>query len=374
MHQSLTRACFAPPALLLVLSLVSCSGEKDAQSEFFGPGGGEAGSSTGGAVAPGGSSPDATGGSPASGGSPAQAGASSGGSAGAGEAGGSIDATGGGPGASGGNPGGGDSGAGGGGPGGTGGNAGGTDSGGSGGALGGTGGSPGSGGNVAGSSGGGSEASGGSPGGSGGSLGGSGGSLGGAGGSTAGAAGAAGSSGGAGGSSEFGFEYRLPEMHTLTCVSPDFPGGIEIDQLDQDWLCTFEQGSVHGYIYVQSTPTDTNEFCVPIMTTVQAQISIDGQVSALQNAQYDWGGNHHNDSLTFEYDGIGFEYYHSSFGYGWRACHPMDCARVDDGVTLEDGCTMERTRPVVCVLIEEDGSHAELVDTFEPCPGDPNYP
>jgi hypothetical protein len=146
-----------------------------------------------------------------------------------------------------------------------------------------------------------------------------------------------------------------------------------MDWRDTDWLCTFQEGSVEGYIYVQSTPTGTNEFCVPIMTVVQAQISIDGQVSALQNAQYDWGGNHNNDFLTFEYDDKSFEYYHSSFGYGWRACHPMDCMLVDDGQTLDDGCTMERTRPVVCVLIEDDGSHDELVDTFEPCPGDPNY-
>ena len=46
----------------------------------------------------------------------------------------------------------------------------------------------------------------------------------------------------------------------------------------------------------------------------------------------------------------------------------MDCMRVISGGSVEDGCTTERTLPVVCVQIAPDGSHDELVDTVEPCP------
>ncbi len=45
--------------------------------------------------------------------------------------------------------------------------------------------------------------------------------------------------------------------------------------------------------------------------------------------------------------------------------------RVYDGDTLiEDGCTSERTLPVVCVQIDQSGGHDELVDQFEPCPSE----
>ncbi len=148
---------------------------------------------------------------------------------------------------------------------------------------------------------------------------------------------------------------------------------MEVRWRDLDWLCTFEDDGVQGYIYVQTTPVDINLFCVPSMSVVQAEISIDGQVEPLQNASYDYGGNHANDFLNFDYGGKSYEYNHSSLGYGGRSCQPMDCTRVDDGQAVEDGCTMDRTLPVVCVAIEPDGTHADLVDTFAPCPGDPNY-
>ena len=34
---------------------------------------------------------------------------------------------------------------------------------------------------------------------------------------------------------------------------------------------------------------------------------------------------------------------------------------------------VDRTLPVVCSQIQEDGSFDELQDSFAPCPGDPNY-
>jgi hypothetical protein len=112
---------------------------------------------------------------------------------------------------------------------------------------------------------------------------------------------------------------------------------------------------------------------IPIYTNLLAQISIDGTVTSLANAQYDWGGNHHNDALTFDYQGKTYRFYHSSFGYGWRQCQNMDCINIYTlgATTLEtEGCASTRTLPEVCVPIKADGTHDPLVDTFKKCPGD----
>jgi hypothetical protein len=92
---------------------------------------------------------------------------------------------------------------------------------------------------------------------------------------------------------------------------------------------------------------------------------------------YDWGGNHHNDAIEFDAAGKHWRAYHSSFGFGWRQCQPMDCLQQTQGVggtVIEDGCTKERTLPAVCRPIKADGSYDALVDSFKPCLGDPNYP
>ncbi|HPA58115.1 MAG TPA: hypothetical protein PLT70_11890, partial [bacterium] len=107
-------------------------------------------------------------------------------------------------------------------------------------------------------------------------------------------------------------------------------------------------------------------------TSVGSWISFDGAVSEITGANYDWGGNHHNDFLEFSYSGKKFKIYHSSFGYGWRSCQNMDCMQVGDPVT-EDGCTKERTLPSVCQEVSADGTVGSFEDTFEPCAGDPNY-
>ena len=141
---------------------------------------------------------------------------------------------------------------------------------------------------------------------------------------------------------------------------------------DADWLCTFEDGDALGQIYVQATAVS----CMVLMSAVPtyevqlAQIAMDGTLSALQNAAYDSGGNHQNNWLSFDYSGKTYQYDHSSFGAGWHACHPMDCLRITENGATDDGCTCDRTHPVVCVPIQADGTHAELIDTFEVCAGD----
>lgn len=185
----------------------------------------------------------------------------------------------------------------------------------------------------------------------------------GAGNESGGTGGSADSPAGAGGSApseggEYGFSYRNPDA----------------DQLD--WLCTFQQGDAPGYVYIQLTQTGTMSAgiaTVPVYTPDLAQLSIDGNVETLSNPAYDYGGGHHNDSLSFEYDGMTYEYYHSSFGFGFRACQLMDCINVyDPGETTPGttGCGPDRALPEVCVNIDSDGTHAPLDDTFQKCPGD----
>ena len=186
----------------------------------------------------------------------------------------------------------------------------------------------------------------------------------GSGGSTA-SGGATGSGGSTGSGDEFGFTYRVPPTADSSC------GGETTD-----WLCTFHEASAAGYVYVQSTATGTCAMAVyPTFKIDSAQLSVGGQISSLANARYDWGGNHHNDSMQFDYQVKTYKYYHSSFGFGWRRCQPMDCINVYPvgSTTLEtEGCGSTRTLPEVCVAIKTNKTHDPLVDHFQKCPGDAN--
>jgi hypothetical protein len=145
-----------------------------------------------------------------------------------------------------------------------------------------------------------------------------------------------------------------------------------------DWLCTFHGTAKDkdGHVYVRLMQTGTKSVglaTVPVYSAELAQISLGGNVTALANAQYDYGGGHHNDSLAFDYEGQTYKYYHSSFGLGFRSCQPMDClsAYAPGGTTpTADGCTSARTLPVVCVLIKAGGTHDPLVDRYMKCQGD----
>ncbi len=175
-----------------------------------------------------------------------------------------------------------------------------------------------------------------------------------------------------------GFNIRVPQIRTVPCPNvPSSPG--DLVQKDVDWICTFNHGGEQGYVYIQSNVVD----CVVIMSatgvfeTQGAYFSSQGVITPLQNTQYYWGGNHHNDWLEFDRSGNAFRYYHSSFGSGWRACQPMDCLQVyqsQGGAILEDGCTSDRTLPTVCLQVEEGKSYgpANFVDNFDKCLGDPS--
>ena len=116
--------------------------------------------------------------------------------------------------------------------------------------------------------------------------------------------------------------------------------------------------------------------CVWLMSAqaayeVVAQIMIDGNIEPLPGAAYDYGGNHNNDLVEFTYEGKTYRYHHSSFGFGWRSCQPMDCAQITEGDVMDDGCTCDRTHPIVSSPIQQDGTYDPLdVDNFAVCLGD----
>lgn len=169
-----------------------------------------------------------------------------------------------------------------------------------------------------------------------------------------------------------------PEDFTIDCPPseegfPDMP----YEGPDKNFLCTIDYEDMHGFVYSHSRPIDCEVFWGPMPvyeTTIE--LIVDGSPVEIVEPFYDHGGNHQNDALQFELDGRMYKIYHSSFGFGFRACQAMDCLQVfhSDGVTLvTDGCTKDRELPVVCKPIPEDGSCPDLVDEFKPCAGDPNY-
>lgn len=177
---------------------------------------------------------------------------------------------------------------------------------------------------------------------------------------------------------EFGFSYRLPTNQSVSCAAPISYTRVE---LQPDWLCTFHEAGASGYVYVQSTTTSlqcTAGAILSIYTTGSQLISIDGTVSDLKNAQYNSGGIHGNDYLTFDYRGRTYKYSHSSYNYGLYRCQPMDCVVVyaaGSSTNVEtDGCTSARTLPEVCVPIKADGTHAPLSpDPFKKCANDSSH-
>ncbi len=188
-----------------------------------------------------------------------------------------------------------------------------------------------------------------------------------------------GGSAGAGGSSpgtldEYGFMRRLPQTRQITCSGTPEGGEPSTQSLqDSDFLCTFAYGGQTATLYFQNTVVACT-FMMSAQPTFESRgwVAQGGTVSSLSGVAYDWGGNHHNDSIDFTLAGTDFRYYHSSFGFGWRSCQPVDCIQVlnaSDAVT-RDGCEPTRSLPITCVAVEADGTAAALEDTFALCPGD----
>lgn len=177
----------------------------------------------------------------------------------------------------------------------------------------------------------------------------------------------------AGHAEAYGFTLRVPVSRTVPCVGESgvCPNGT-IEFPDRDYVCTLEYGTLSAFLYVQATPTQYIDFMGPVFSTVGAWLS-DGVTAEPVTASYDWGGGHHNEAIVLDLPEQRIQYWHSSFGFGFRACHAPDCLdvyRPDSSDLVESGCSPERTLPVVCKAVREDGTLPELIDTFEKCPGD----
>lgn len=175
---------------------------------------------------------------------------------------------------------------------------------------------------------------------------------------------------------EHGFQIRVPQIRTVP--TEDFEGHIRaVDQRDIDHVCRLGRDGVETFLYVRAEPVRCRDFggCEYDVTGAFTTTA-SARNAPLTGVGYDYGGNHHNDFITLPSSEGTLKIYHSSFGFGWRACHPPDCVQVLDGdnTVIDDGCTTERTRPAPCVLIAEDGSEPPITDDFVLCPGDPNAP
>jgi hypothetical protein len=172
----------------------------------------------------------------------------------------------------------------------------------------------------------------------------------------------------------WGFPIRLPQTHPFE-YEPAWGGTEILDALDADWLCTFSHAGVSGVVYLQTTPVRVESMGLstnPVFEGGGAWMAVDGSLAEVQNPAYDWGGNHHNEYLEFDFGGRHYKVWHSSIGPGFRVCHTPDCLQVYDleGTLTEDGCEPTRTLPVTCSAIQADGTWEPLVDTFAPCPGE----
>ena len=179
------------------------------------------------------------------------------------------------------------------------------------------------------------------------------------------------------------FKTRVPKKAVYHCDMTQEVGGLEGDFDQKDWICSFKYAGMEGYVYVQASPTGCTPHWgfYPDMSVDSAVLYVNGKYETLNDVVYDWGGNHHNDSFRFSYDGKVFEYARSSINFAFRPCHEMDCLSVyeADGTTrIEDGCNMYgddlgkvRQLPIVCRFANvEDGSFGDFSDNFELCPGD----
>ena len=150
----------------------------------------------------------------------------------------------------------------------------------------------------------------------------------------------------------------------------------------RDFICSFKYDGREGFIYAQASPTS----CIqsmgldPVYSTDTAVMYIGGKYTPITDLVYDVGGNHRNDNFRFTFEGKVYEYDHSSYGWGYRKCHTMDCLRVyeADGETeILDGCASfdedlnnVRKLPIVCRFADEEGKFDDFTDTFEICEGD----
>ena len=168
------------------------------------------------------------------------------------------------------------------------------------------------------------------------------------------------------------FSVRKPDQKAYIC-------NLEVMDIHDtlsahDMICTFKYEKMDGFIYIQGTPSSCEGFmqALPVIENPKIELYVNGDMVKVTKPAYDWGGNHHVDEISFEYDGKKFAYNHSSMGFGWRPCQEMDCLKVysDKGDLIKDGCGEDRTLPIVCKVVDKDGKFGTFEDKFKVCDGD----
>jgi hypothetical protein len=174
-----------------------------------------------------------------------------------------------------------------------------------------------------------------------------------------------------------GFEIRKPSERTLTC------GTSTPKVFDMDMVCESGNDSLHASVYVQSVPVSCGPLSALNYTVEAAWIKVAEGIQPLTQVLYDGGGNHKNDRIVFEWKGKFYSFYHSSFGFGWRACAPLDCMQICEDkecrTVLYDGCNRTTCAgppalKVVCAVVTTKGTVPELLDPWRQQSGTPVYP
>ena len=162
------------------------------------------------------------------------------------------------------------------------------------------------------------------------------------------------------------FEIRIPEQDSLKCQSV----GEEYFLAEVDFVCRIDNDELVADLYIQSSPSDCGEWGNPTYVADNAWLKIDGEIVATVG-EYEFGGRHHNDMITFMHEGARHMLWHSSIGWGWRACARPDCLVIcDPGFecvvdstenVAVDGCLRDAGDPrpplgAICVQVNSDGT------------------
>ncbi len=173
------------------------------------------------------------------------------------------------------------------------------------------------------------------------------------------------------------FEIRKLTERTLQCRETSVPS------LDLDLVCESDNDSLLASVYVQSKPVSCGALSAINYTVESAWIKTSEGIQPLSQVIYDGGGNHRNDRITFAWKGKFFSFYHSSFGFGWRACASPDCMQIcqdkECRTILYDGChratcASPPALKVRCAKVKLDGTVPARLDPWAKQEGVANYP
>ncbi|HPB51188.1 MAG TPA: hypothetical protein PLY68_08055 [Myxococcota bacterium] len=171
------------------------------------------------------------------------------------------------------------------------------------------------------------------------------------------------------------FVIRKPSQEALSC---SMMGGDPYYITQLDFVCRMNNDALNADLYIQTTPIDCGEWGNPSYKTDAIWLKMGDTINATTGS-YEFGGRHHNDMISFMYNGSRHILWHSSIGYGWRACTTPDCLVVcepgqecvvdtTDGVAT-DGCARKAgdpppPLPVICVQVDSNGNVPDFLDPW----------